>query len=507
MIIDNPIIDNFYHVLFSGKKEEISGTQIERYFNDFRHVRVVPYYAIRDRTVNEQKPINHFATAVQSYQSMLQDGVELNTETFTNNPQHGSIEFFYRWTIKMNWLINDIRKRGCREPIWGVVRPNQTKFNEVEYTYHVHPGTFRINAFELMDLNQDCVVFDAFEVFHDFPKVSLADILDLYDDPAGTIVEVSILQQDTSYNTPQVLNMKSKGINCSMTPSLKKHEKKVRHMFEHPIQIFIGYDSRHGDATNVCHNSIIDRLNRKTSLDHVKIHHLDTSKIPGWTREYKDQSTEFSYSRFLVPYLSDYKGISIFVDDDFIFRQNPLALALYLSDEHSVACVKHDFQHKFDTKFNNEKDVWYPRKLWSSLMVFNNSHPDCKKLTLDTVQRESGKFLHQFEWTDEGKIADLPKKWNWCEGYDYVMAAHKSHALHWTRGGPWVEGMDTRHIALLELYDYHRYRSVRDTEKEFTYQARQVSMLDMRNYYDIENPIDIAEDGTRICQEINRDVR
>jgi len=67
--------------------------------------------------------------------------------------------------------------------------------------------------------------------------------------------------------------------------------------------------------------------------------------------------------------------------------------------------------------------------------------------------------------------------------------------------------MDTRHIACLELYDYHRYRSVRGTEKEFTYEAKQVSMLDIREYYDIENPIDIAEDGTRICQEINRDVR
>jgi len=74
-------------------------------------------------------------------------------------------------------------------------------------------------------------------------------------------------------------------------------------------------------------------------------------QIPGWEREYKNQSTEFSYSRFLVPYLSDYKGISIFVDHDFIFRQNPLVLALFLTHNHSVACVKHDFEKKFDTKF------------------------------------------------------------------------------------------------------------------------------------------------------------
>jgi len=505
MIVDNPEIPNYYHVVYMGKKENIKGKPIEQYFEDFRHVRIVPYDIIRDRTFSKNCPNELFSNTVQKFTTRVANE-EVDVDNFTNSPDFQTIEYYYRWLIKMNWLINDIRTKGCCEPIWGTIVPSFNKLGGVDYTYHVHPGTFRVSAFEIMERNEQCVVFDAFEVFHDYPKASLAQILELYNDPVGTDVEINILQQDTSYMTPQIMNMHPKGLNCSMTPSLKKWEKRVRHMFNVPLKIFIGYDSRHNDATNVCHNSILETLDKR-ERDKVEIIHLDTSKIPGWEREYKNQSTEFSYSRFLVPYLSDYKGISIFVDDDFIFRKNPLVLALFLTHNHSVACVKHDFEKKFDTKFNGEKDVWYPKKLWSSLMVFNNSHPDCKKLTLDSVQRESGKFLHQFEWTNDSKIADLPAKWNWCEGYHDVMDAHKSLGLHWTRGGPWIDDMNTTHIAMLELYDWYRLRRLVGVGERFTYQEKQVSILDMKHYYDIENPVKVEADGTRICRSINKDVR
>ena len=505
MIVDNPEIPNYYHVVYAGKKENIKGKPIEQYFEDFRHVRIVPYDIIRDRAFSKNCPNELFSNTVQKFTTRVANE-EVDVDNFTNSPDFQTIEYYYRWLIKMNWLINDIRTKGCCEPIWGTIVPSFNKLGGVDYTYHVHPGTFRVSAFEIMERNEQCVVFDAFEVFHDYPKASLAQILELYNDPVGTDVEINILQQDTSYMTPQIMNMHPKGLNCSMTPSLKKWEKRVRHMFNVPLKIFIGYDSRHNDATNVCHNSILETLDKR-ERDKVEIIHLDTSKIPGWEREYKNQSTEFSYSRFLVPYLSDYKGISIFVDDDFIFRKNPLVLALFLTHNHSVACVKHDFEKKFDTKFNGEKDVWYPKKLWSSLMVFNNSHPDCKKLTLDSVQRESGKFLHQFEWTNDSKIADLPAKWNWCEGYHDVMDAHKSLGLHWTRGGPWIDDMNTTHIAMLELYDWYRLRRLVGVGERFTYQEKQVSILDMKHYYDIENPVKVEADGTRICRSINKDVR
>ena len=94
--------------------------------------------------------------------------------------------------------------------------------------------------------------------------------------------------------------------------------------------------------------------------------------IPEYTRDYANQSTEFTYSRFLIPYLENYEGISYFIDDDYIWEHTPLSLFYFLDPEHAVACVKYDFQDHEETKFNGEKNVSYPKKLWSSLMIFNN---------------------------------------------------------------------------------------------------------------------------------------
>ena len=495
MIIDNKELPYFYHVLYTGTKKGVKGTAIERYYDDFRHVRIVPYFAVRDK-INFLSHERFGEVAANFYSSDKKP----NYKTWISTPAPGSIEYDYRSLIKMNWLINDIQERGCREPITGVLRPDGFG----EFKIDVHPGTFRQYAFDLLDLDHPCIVFDAFEYFSEYAKVTLETILKLFSDEAGTKVEISMLPRDTSYMTPQILNTQPKGINCSMAPTMVEWEKLNRHLFDKPVKIFIGYDSTHYDTTNVCHNSILDSL-LPQHRSKIEIIHLDVSKIPGWTREYKNQSTEFTYSRFLVPHLSNYEGISIFVDDDFIFTENILNLLYFISYDKAVACVKHDFSKKFDSKFNNEKDMWYPKKLWSSLMVFNNAHPDCKKLTLESVQEQTGKYLHQFEWTDEDKIGSIPKRWNWCEGYDELADMHKAHGLHFTRGGPWIDGMDCAHIAGVELYEAYRIKHMVGIDKnKFTYHPKQVSIVNMRDYYDLDNPVKECDDGSLICKEINK---
>ena len=178
MIVDNPDIPNYYHVLYMGKKENIKGKPIEQYFEDFRHVRIVPYDVIRDRTLTERCPNELFSNAVQKFTTRVADE-DVDVDNFTDSPDFQTIEYYYRWLIKMNWLINDIRTKGCCEPIWGTIVPNFNKLGEIDYTYHVHPGTFRVSAFEIMERHEQCVVFDAFEVFHDYPKASLAQILEM----------------------------------------------------------------------------------------------------------------------------------------------------------------------------------------------------------------------------------------------------------------------------------------------------------------------------------------
>ena len=129
-------------------------------------------------------------------------------------------------------------------------------------------------------------------------------------------------------------------------------------------------------------------------------------------------------------------------------------------------------------------------------MVFNNSHPDCKNLTLESVQEAPGKYLHQFEWTT-ASIGKIPHKWNWCVGYSDLSTLHDSCGIHWTRGGPWIEGMDCTDIDGIEIWNWFKYKDEPNWKK---------AILDMSEYYDISWTED--DTGTqKTCTEINRDIR
>ena len=86
---------------------------------------------------------------------------------------------------------------------------------------------------------------------------------------------------------------------------------------------------------------------------------------------------------------------------------------------------------------DGQKQTIYPRKNWSSFIVFNCSHPSTKKLTLETVNNESGAYLHQFKWCEDNEIGSLDERWNWLEGWTSNHNSNKPFAVHYTRGGPW----------------------------------------------------------------------
>jgi hypothetical protein len=184
------------------------------------------------------------------------------------------------------------------------------------------------------------------------------------------------------------------------------------------IKIFIGYDKRERTATSL----LIDSLNKYSSsplsISLIKREHL--SGVLTRPRGPLD-STDFSISRFLTPYLSEYKGWSIFMDCDMLFQD----------DTYDVMVVKHQYVPKSERKFDGEKQTPYTMKNWSSLMLFNNSK--CKSLTLDYVNTAHGLDLHQFKWTSN--IGDLPKTWNWlADEYEYKEDVSN---IHFTLGGPW----------------------------------------------------------------------
>lgn len=194
------------------------------------------------------------------------------------------------------------------------------------------------------------------------------------------------------------------------------------------IRIFIGYDERERVATNL----LIDSLNKYSSSP-LSISLIKRNQLKSilWRERGPLDSTDFSISRFLTPYLSNYKGWSIFMDCDMLFKDDITKLWNMQDDRFDVMVVKHQYIPKSQRKFDNEKQTPYTMKNWSSLMLFNNEK--CGKLTLDYVNSAHGLDLHQFKWTD--KIGDLPKRWNYlADEYEYEEDVSN---IHFTLGGPW----------------------------------------------------------------------
>lgn len=198
------------------------------------------------------------------------------------------------------------------------------------------------------------------------------------------------------------------------------------------IQVFIGFDEGEKAAYHVLTESI-----RKFSSVPVSITPLSLNNLPQFTREKQsNQSTDFAFSRFLVPYLSNYKGWSIFMDCDMMVRSDIAELYGYATYKYSVMCCQHNYTPKQDIKFRGAKNQAFPKKNWSSVMLFHNSQ--CTKLTPEYVNTASGLELHQFKWLErEHMVGELPFEWNWLVGeYDYDKYAKN---VHWTLGGPWYK--------------------------------------------------------------------
>ena len=200
------------------------------------------------------------------------------------------------------------------------------------------------------------------------------------------------------------------------------------------LSIYIGYDSKEAVAFHVLSASILRRASIPVSI--VPLTRQSLERI--YTRERgPTEATEFSLTRFLVPYLSDYRGMSVFMDCDMLMRVDIIELWLELLAQpgQAVWCCQHDYVPKSLVKFDGHEQTTYPRKNWSSFMVFDNAK--CEALTPAYVNSATGLQLHRFHWLDESKdgIGSLPLSWNWLIG-EYEPNEN-AKVLHYTNGGPW----------------------------------------------------------------------
>jgi lipopolysaccharide biosynthesis glycosyltransferase len=195
------------------------------------------------------------------------------------------------------------------------------------------------------------------------------------------------------------------------------------------VKIYIGFDQREAVAYHTFVQSLIE--NASIPLD---ITPLAVRNLKGYEEKHEDKSNDFVYSRFLTPSLNDFKGWAIFADGDMICQADIKELLDLRDDSKALQVVKHDYKTKAYQKYLGNINQDYPRKNWSSVILWNCAHPKHKILTPDFIANQPGKYLHRFSWLEDSEIGELPKEWNWL--VTEYPNNEQANIIHYTLGTP-----------------------------------------------------------------------
>jgi len=201
------------------------------------------------------------------------------------------------------------------------------------------------------------------------------------------------------------------------------------------LRIFIGYDPVEAVAYHTLCHSILSRSTVPVSITPINRYSLKDIHTRAIDPK---QSNEFSFTRFLVPYLAGYEGPALFMDSDMMLRCDIKELFDQFDGRYAVQVVKHDYEPNDKIKYLGTTQYTYPRKNWSSVMLFNCGHPSNRTLRPHWVDTASGLELHRFTWLKDAEIGELPVEWNWLVG-EYVHSDQDVKNVHWTVGGPYFK--------------------------------------------------------------------
>jgi len=195
------------------------------------------------------------------------------------------------------------------------------------------------------------------------------------------------------------------------------------------INIVVGFDQREAIAYHTFTQSVIE----KSSIP-VFFTPLAVNTLKDYKETHKDRSNDFIYSRFLTPYLNNFTGWAIFADGDMVCQSDIKELWDLRDESKALLVVKHNYQTKKSIKYLGNINENYPRKNWSSLILWNCAHPKHRMLTPEFIANQSGKFLHRFSWLEDHDIGELPVEWNWL-AVEYPVNT-KAKIIHYTLGTP-----------------------------------------------------------------------
>lgn len=198
------------------------------------------------------------------------------------------------------------------------------------------------------------------------------------------------------------------------------------------INIWIGYDHQFDVNLQSQINSIIANTSAECNIRVLK---LEDIKNQLTRNRDPNQTNDTAFTRWMIPYLTNYTGWHLYMDGDMMVRKDIQQIWDLRDESKAVMVVKHDSIHKKTPKYNGHKQLHYPKKNWSSLMLFNAEL--CKTLTLDYTNTASGLDLHQFKWLPDERIGEIPNEWNYLVGVNPQIADPAN--VHWTLFGPWVK--------------------------------------------------------------------
>ena len=215
------------------------------------------------------------------------------------------------------------------------------------------------------------------------------------------------------------------------------------------IKIVVGFDQRESVAYHTFTQSIIE----KSSLP-VSFIPLAINALKGYKETHTDKSNDFIYSRFLSPHLNAFEGWAIFADGDMICQADIKELWDLRDQSKALLVVKHDYQTKAHKKYLGNVNENYPRKNWSSVILWNCAHPKHKILTPEFIASQTGKYLHRFSWLDDSDIGELPKEWNWL-AIEYPENKN-AKLIHYTLGTPCFKEYKNTEMADIWYETYNR---------------------------------------------------